>query len=40
MFEMPTFIPAQLIDVKIVDYQAYDLVAEVMKKRSRSLAVI
>lgn len=32
--------PGALIDVKVVDYQAYDLMAEVMKKKSRSLAVI
>jgi ribosomal protein S12 methylthiotransferase len=30
----------QMVNVKIVDYQAYDLVAEVAKKRSRSLAVL
>jgi hypothetical protein len=30
----------QLVSVKVTDYQAYDLVAEVPKKRSRSLAVL
>jgi ribosomal protein S12 methylthiotransferase len=30
----------QLVNVKVTDYQAYDLVAEVAKKRGRSLAVL
>jgi ribosomal protein S12 methylthiotransferase len=30
----------QLLNVKVTDYQAYDLVAELPKKRSRSLAVL
>jgi ribosomal protein S12 methylthiotransferase len=30
----------QLLDVKVTDYQAYDLVAQVPKKRARSLAVV
>lgn len=29
-----------LIDVQVADYQAYDLIAEVVRKKSRSLAVI
>jgi ribosomal protein S12 methylthiotransferase len=32
--------PGQLVNVKITDFQAYDLVAEVMKKRERRLAVL
>jgi ribosomal protein S12 methylthiotransferase len=32
--------PGQFVDVKVTDYQAYDLVAEVAKRRSRKLAVI
>ena len=32
--------PGQLLGVKVTDFQAYDLVAEVPKKKSRSLAVI
>jgi ribosomal protein S12 methylthiotransferase len=32
--------PGQVVEVKVVDYQAYDLVAEVPRKRSRSLAVL
>ena len=32
--------PGQLVSVKVTDYQAYDLVAEVPRKRSRSLAVM
>ena len=31
--------PGQVLDVKVTDFQAYDLVAEVPRKRSRSLAV-
>jgi hypothetical protein len=29
-----------MVDVKVTDYQAYDLVAQVPRKRSRGLAVI
>jgi hypothetical protein len=32
--------PGQLLDVKVTDYQAYDLVAEVPAKKSRSLKVV
>ncbi|HEX8910871.1 MAG TPA: 30S ribosomal protein S12 methylthiotransferase RimO [Humisphaera sp.] len=32
--------PGQVLDVKVTDFQAYDLVAEVPKKRSRTLAVV
>jgi ribosomal protein S12 methylthiotransferase len=32
--------PGQILDVQVTDYQAYDLVAELPKKRSRSLAVV
>src|SRR4051812_7816165 len=32
--------PGQVLDVKVTDYQAYDLVAQVPAKRSRTLAVI
>jgi ribosomal protein S12 methylthiotransferase len=32
--------PGQLLDVKVKDYQAYDLIAEVPRKKSRSLSVI
>jgi ribosomal protein S12 methylthiotransferase len=32
--------PGQLVRVRVTDYQAYDLVAELPKKRSRSLAVL
>ena len=32
--------PGQLVDVKVTDYQAYDLVAEVPRKKSRSLQVL
>jgi ribosomal protein S12 methylthiotransferase len=32
--------PGQLVNVKVIDFQAYDLVAEVVKKKSRTLAVI
>jgi ribosomal protein S12 methylthiotransferase len=32
--------PGQFVNVKVVDFQAYDLVAEVAKKRSRTLAVL
>ena len=32
--------PGQILDVKVTDYQAYDLVAELPKKRSRSLSVV
>jgi ribosomal protein S12 methylthiotransferase len=30
----------QIVDIKVTDYQAYDLVGEVPRKRSRALAVI
>ncbi|HEV7302388.1 MAG TPA: 30S ribosomal protein S12 methylthiotransferase RimO [Tepidisphaeraceae bacterium] len=32
--------PGQLVNVKVVDYQNYDLVAEVPRKKSRSLKVV
>ena len=32
--------PGQLVNVKVIDYQAYDLVAEVPKKKARSLKVV
>jgi hypothetical protein len=32
--------PGQVLDVKVTDYQAYDLVAQAPAKRSRTLAVI
>ena len=32
--------PGQLLDVKVTDFQAYDLVAEVVKKREGSLSVL
>ncbi|QOV89109.1 30S ribosomal protein S12 methylthiotransferase RimO [Humisphaera borealis] len=32
--------PGQILDVKVTDYQAYDLVAELPKQRSRSLSVV
>jgi len=32
--------PGQLLDVKIMDFQAYDLVGEVPRKKSRSLKVV
>ena len=32
--------PGQLINVRVTDYQNYDLVAEVPRKRSRSLTVV
>jgi hypothetical protein len=33
--------PGQILDVKVTDYQAYDLVAQVpARKKARSLAVI
>ena len=32
--------PGQLVDVKVTDYQAYDLVAEVPKSKSRKLKVL
>ncbi len=32
--------PGQLIDVKVTDYQAYDLVAQVPKSRNRTLSVL
>ncbi|HEY2587109.1 MAG TPA: 30S ribosomal protein S12 methylthiotransferase RimO [Tepidisphaeraceae bacterium] len=32
--------PGQLVQVKVTDFQAYDLVAEVAKKRTRGLAVL
>jgi ribosomal protein S12 methylthiotransferase len=32
--------PGQVLSVKVKDFQAYDLVAEVPRKRSRSLAVV
>jgi ribosomal protein S12 methylthiotransferase len=32
--------PGQLVSVKVTDFQAYDLVAEVPRKRSRTLSVI
>jgi tRNA A37 methylthiotransferase MiaB len=39
--EGPGLHPGQIVDVKVTDYQAYDLVAQVpRKKAARSLAVI
>ncbi len=32
--------PGQLVNVRVTDYQNYDLVAEVVRKRSRSLRVV
>ena len=32
--------PGQLVSVKVIDYQAYDLIAEVPRKRARTLAVL
>jgi ribosomal protein S12 methylthiotransferase len=32
--------PGQLVSVKVTDYQAYDLVAQIPKKKSRSLSVL
>jgi len=32
--------PGQLLDVKVTDYQAYDLVAQVPTKKAKSLAVL
>ena len=32
--------PGDLVSVKVTDYQAYDLVAEVPRKKGRSLMVI
>jgi ribosomal protein S12 methylthiotransferase len=32
--------PGQIVNVKVTDFQAYDLVAEVLKKRERALAVL
>lgn len=32
--------PGQVVNVKVKDFQAYDLVAEIPRKRSRSLAVV
>jgi ribosomal protein S12 methylthiotransferase len=32
--------PGQIVKVKVTDYQAYDLVAEIPKKKSRSLSVV
>jgi ribosomal protein S12 methylthiotransferase len=32
--------PGQLLDVKVTDYQAYDLVAELPVSKSRRLAVM
>lgn len=32
--------PGQLLDVKVTDFQAYDLVAEVVRKHERSLSVL
>ena len=32
--------PGQLLNVRVTDYQNYDLVAEVPRKRSRSLTVV
>jgi len=36
----PRLHPGQLVNVKVTDYQNYDLVAEVPTRKSRSLAVI
>jgi len=32
--------PGQILDVQVTDYQAYDLIAQLPRKRSRSLAVV
>jgi hypothetical protein len=32
--------PGQLVSVKVTDYQAYDLVAEVPKRKARQLKVL
>jgi ribosomal protein S12 methylthiotransferase len=32
--------PGKLVNVKVTDYQAYDLIAEIPKKKSRSLHVM
>ena len=36
----PKLHAGQIASVKVTDYQAYDLVAEVAQKKSRSLAVV
>jgi ribosomal protein S12 methylthiotransferase len=36
----PELHPGKLLDVKVTDYQAYDLVAEVARKKGRRLAVV
>jgi hypothetical protein len=32
--------PGQIINVKVTDYQAYDLVAQVPRSKARSLKVV
>ena len=32
--------PGKMVDVKVTDFQAYDLVGEVPRKKGRSLAVM
>lgn len=36
----PDLHPGKMLDVKVTDFQAYDLVAQVPKKRSRSLSLL
>ena len=36
----PELHPGKMLDVKVTDFQAYDLVAQVPKKRSRSLSLL
>ncbi len=36
----PTLHAGQMVNVKVTDYQNYDLVAEVVKKKSRRLVVV
>jgi ribosomal protein S12 methylthiotransferase len=36
----PELHPGKMVDVKVTDYQAYDLVAEVARKKGRRLAVV
>jgi ribosomal protein S12 methylthiotransferase len=36
----PDLHPGKMVDVKVIDFQAYDLVGEVPRKKGRSLAVV
>jgi ribosomal protein S12 methylthiotransferase len=36
----PDLHPGKMVDVKVTDFQAYDLIAQVPKKRSRSLSLL